>query len=179
MWVWVNSGSWWWIGRPGVMRFMGSQSRTRLSEWTELNSLIPTTPLTIKTPTLFSHDNGHNPLSPELNSETGPIQTTTSSFQLSCFPFPLTDLFSLEIHHFIDLFIFSTSISMFLASPPLPEVPFDQNPQFQCFLSFYTIYQLSVQMWISSPEPHALLLPPHRALRSLYKYSHLHGFVVL
>ena len=25
MWVWVNSGSWWWTGRPGVLRFMGSQ----------------------------------------------------------------------------------------------------------------------------------------------------------
>ena len=24
-WVWVNSGSWWWIGRPGVLRFMGLQ----------------------------------------------------------------------------------------------------------------------------------------------------------
>ena len=24
-WVWVNSGSWWWTGRPGVPRFMGSQ----------------------------------------------------------------------------------------------------------------------------------------------------------
>ena len=24
-WVWVDSGSWWWIGRPGVLRFMGSQ----------------------------------------------------------------------------------------------------------------------------------------------------------
>ena len=24
-WVWVNSGSWWWPGRPGVLRFMGSQ----------------------------------------------------------------------------------------------------------------------------------------------------------
>ena len=23
MWVWVNSGSWWWTGRPGVLRFMG------------------------------------------------------------------------------------------------------------------------------------------------------------
>ena len=23
--VWVNSGSWWWIGRPGVLQFMGSQ----------------------------------------------------------------------------------------------------------------------------------------------------------
>ena len=36
-WVWVNSGSWWWTGRPGVLRFIGSQSRTRLSNWTELN----------------------------------------------------------------------------------------------------------------------------------------------
>ena len=25
-WVWVNSGSWWWTGRPGVLRFMGLQS---------------------------------------------------------------------------------------------------------------------------------------------------------
>jgi len=35
-WVWVNSGSWWWTGRPGVLRFMGSQ---RLGhDWaTELN----------------------------------------------------------------------------------------------------------------------------------------------
>ena len=24
-WVWVNSGSWWWTGRPGVLQFMGSQ----------------------------------------------------------------------------------------------------------------------------------------------------------
>ena len=24
-WVWVNSGSWWWTGRPGVLRFIGSQ----------------------------------------------------------------------------------------------------------------------------------------------------------
>ena len=25
MWVWVNSGSWWWTGRPGVLWFMGLQ----------------------------------------------------------------------------------------------------------------------------------------------------------
>ena len=25
MWVWVNSGSWWWTGRPGMLQFMGSQ----------------------------------------------------------------------------------------------------------------------------------------------------------
>ena len=37
MWVWVNSGSWWWTGRPGVLQFMGSQSQTQLSDWTQLN----------------------------------------------------------------------------------------------------------------------------------------------
>ena len=36
-WVWVNSGSWWWTGKPGLLRFMGSQSRTWLSDWTEQN----------------------------------------------------------------------------------------------------------------------------------------------
>ena len=24
-WVWVNSGNWWWTGRPGMLWFMGSQ----------------------------------------------------------------------------------------------------------------------------------------------------------
>ena len=32
-WLWVNSGSWWWTGRPGVLQSMGSQSQTRLSDW--------------------------------------------------------------------------------------------------------------------------------------------------
>ena len=36
-WVSVYSGSWWWTGRPGVLRFMGSQnSWTQMSNWTEL-----------------------------------------------------------------------------------------------------------------------------------------------
>ena len=35
-WVWVNCGSWWWTGRPGVLRFMGSQRVGH--DWaTELN----------------------------------------------------------------------------------------------------------------------------------------------
>ena len=35
-WVWVNSGSWWWTGRPGVLQSMGSQ--TVEHNWaTELN----------------------------------------------------------------------------------------------------------------------------------------------
>jgi len=39
-WVWVNSGSWWWTGRPGVLQFMGLQSRTWLRDWTELNATL-------------------------------------------------------------------------------------------------------------------------------------------
>ena len=35
-WVWVNSGSWGWTGKPGVLRFMGSQ-RVRHDCATELN----------------------------------------------------------------------------------------------------------------------------------------------
>ena len=37
MWVWVNSGSLWWTGRPGVLRFTGLQ-RVR-HDWTELTHL--------------------------------------------------------------------------------------------------------------------------------------------
>ena len=35
-WVWVNSGSWWWTGKPGVLQSMGSQ-RVRRDWATELN----------------------------------------------------------------------------------------------------------------------------------------------
>ena len=37
-WVWVNFGSWWWTGRPGMLQFMGSQ-RVRHNWVTELNCL--------------------------------------------------------------------------------------------------------------------------------------------
>ena len=42
MWVWVNSRSWWWTGRPGMLRFMGLQRvghdwATELN-WTEGNN---------------------------------------------------------------------------------------------------------------------------------------------
>ena len=32
--VWANSRSWWWTGKPAVLQTVGSQSRTRLSNWT-------------------------------------------------------------------------------------------------------------------------------------------------
>ena len=35
-WVWVNSGCWWWTGRPGVLQFMGLE-RVRHNWATELN----------------------------------------------------------------------------------------------------------------------------------------------
>ena len=46
MWIWVNSGSWWWTGRPSVLRFMGSQRvgyawATALN-WTVLQVLLLT-----------------------------------------------------------------------------------------------------------------------------------------
>ena len=41
-WVWVNSGCWWWTGRPGMLWFMRSQKaghdwETELN-WTERNA---------------------------------------------------------------------------------------------------------------------------------------------
>ena len=43
-WVWVNSGRWWWTGRPGVLQFMGLQRvghdwATELN-WTELKKVL-------------------------------------------------------------------------------------------------------------------------------------------
>ena len=32
-WVWVNSGSWWWTGRPGVLQSMGSQRVWQTCIW--------------------------------------------------------------------------------------------------------------------------------------------------
>ena len=43
-WVWVNSGSWWWTGRPGVLWFMGLQRLVHdwatEPNWTELTEHI-------------------------------------------------------------------------------------------------------------------------------------------
>ena len=59
-WVWVNSGSWWWTGRPGVLRVMGSQ-RFRHDWETELNwielmfiePMMPSNHLILYHPLLF------------------------------------------------------------------------------------------------------------------------------
>ena len=51
-WVWVNSRSWWWTGRPGMLPSMGSKRDghewvTELN-WTEL--ILPQTPLPSRPP---------------------------------------------------------------------------------------------------------------------------------
>ena len=39
-WVWVNSGSWWWTGRPGMLQSMGCKEldAAKWLNWTELIS---------------------------------------------------------------------------------------------------------------------------------------------
>ena len=43
-WVWVDSGSWWWTGRPGVLQSMGSQrvghDWTTELNWIEMNYAV-------------------------------------------------------------------------------------------------------------------------------------------
>jgi len=47
-WVWVNSGSWWWTGRPGVLWFMGLQGVRH--DWvTELNWTETLYKITVRT----------------------------------------------------------------------------------------------------------------------------------
>ena len=57
-WVWVNSGSWWWTGRPGVLQSMGLQRvghdwATELN-WTELSDLPSLVRSSLCPPTLSS-----------------------------------------------------------------------------------------------------------------------------
>ena len=35
-WVWASSWRWWWIGKPGMLQSMGSQSHTQVSNCAEL-----------------------------------------------------------------------------------------------------------------------------------------------
>ena len=46
-WVWVNSESWWWTGKPGVLQSMGSMG-SQLRDWTEL-SCLPAPALRLET----------------------------------------------------------------------------------------------------------------------------------
>ena len=66
--VWVNSGIWWWTGRPGVLRFMGSQRvghdwATELN-WTESFKISKIVPTSWLLPSWITNAPGHlQPLS--------------------------------------------------------------------------------------------------------------------
>ena len=36
-WIWINTRSWWWTGKPDMLQSIGSQSQTWMGNWTELN----------------------------------------------------------------------------------------------------------------------------------------------
>ena len=61
-WVWVNSRSWWWIGRPGVLQFMGSQrvghdwvTELNWTEWWHRFVITPRRPTTADDQQLRRH----------------------------------------------------------------------------------------------------------------------------
>ena len=55
-WVWVNSGRWWWTGRPGVLQFMGLQRVGH--DWpTELNWTDISIYIYIKLPIIYISNN--------------------------------------------------------------------------------------------------------------------------
>ena len=59
-WVWVNSGSWWWTGRPGVLQFGVAKRQTRVNNWTELNwTKVDITNISVK-PFSFPSDSFFN-----------------------------------------------------------------------------------------------------------------------
>ena len=47
MWVWVNSRRWWWIERPGILRFMGSQRVGHDRDWTDWTDTLVEDPLNV------------------------------------------------------------------------------------------------------------------------------------
>ena len=67
-WVWVDSGSWWWTGRPGMLQFMGSQSVRH--EWvTELNCAFEGHLQTLRTCTSWNKGLSDTELTPHCPQE--------------------------------------------------------------------------------------------------------------
>ena len=52
-WVWVSSGSWWWTGKPGVLKPMGLKSQIWLHDWTELPWNVPLVSIFLKSSLVF------------------------------------------------------------------------------------------------------------------------------
>ena len=80
-WVSVNSGSWWWTGRPGMLWFMGSKEldMTERLTWTELG--------------LINHWKGPIDLEKKCNLEQGTIWNWTDPTLPSTAPEKFLDIF--------------------------------------------------------------------------------------
>jgi len=100
-WVWVNSGRWWWTGRPGVLWFMASQRvghdwATELN-WTELRLgwisflgivlFIPLWPSSQRNYFHCLHAPVWKPLSASLLTVWGILEVTLSMWQALVGPF--------------------------------------------------------------------------------------------
>ena len=93
MWVWVNSGSWWWTGRPGVLRFMGSQrvGHVERLNWTELSDLMYVMYVSGCRSTWVRKDSFGIQKSEESRVKTHPWVIITSLMTSFCFMEPLRD----------------------------------------------------------------------------------------
>ena len=90
-WVWVNSGIWWWTGRPGVLQSMGLQRvvhdcATELN-WTELQYRASWVVLVVKNPPANAGDARHMGLIPE--SGRSPGGGHGNPLQYSCLDNPM------------------------------------------------------------------------------------------
>ena len=106
-WVWVNSGSWWWTRRLGVLQSMGSQ-RIGHNWATELNWTDGCIYICVYLVTPFI-------VAINLCLYIGPLQFCgIFLFFLFSFFFSFSpSFFIILINHFLNLFYFSTIIALF------------------------------------------------------------------
>ena len=93
-WVWVDSGSWCWTGRPGVLQSMGSQRVGQMERlnWTELNwtellySIVLVLPyIDMNLPWVYMCSPSWTPLPPPSPSHpSGSSQCTIPKHPVSC-----------------------------------------------------------------------------------------------
>ena len=53
-WVWINSGSWWWTGRPGVLQSDKKSDLTEQLNWTKGDAYITAHPARLEHPPALS-----------------------------------------------------------------------------------------------------------------------------
>ena len=147
-WVWVNSRSRWWTGRPGVLRFMGSQSQTWLSDWTGTGISL----LRFSVPSRFN-------LYPFLlHCLICWYIVVHSSFLWSLYCCGIGGNFSICIAGFIflDLLSFFLMCMSFAQSYPTLRNPMDCSPPGS---SVHGILQARVLEWVAIPSPEDLSDP--------------------